>query len=146
MKGEELPPISSMIEGSPERSMREPAFSLFSGLIIMASSWWLYQTMVNLMGFIGPSIGPYIGVGFFIDLMLSMYIIGMFCGGMNLLGGLIMFMASPKAGGIITIIFSIMSYIGGGGFMIGMILGIVAGALALQSKKPPEPGASTEIL
>jgi hypothetical protein len=41
------------------------------------------------------------------------------------------------AWGIIVLIFSIVSFIGMGGFLIGAILGIAGGALAL-SLKPPQ--------
>jgi hypothetical protein len=37
-------------------------------------------------------------------------------------------------GGILVLIFSIVSFIGGGGFFIGAILGIVGGALGLAKK------------
>ena len=42
--------------------------------------------------------------------------------------------ANKKAWGIIIIVFSILSYLTAGGFIIGSILGIIGGALALRRR------------
>jgi len=144
MKGEELPLISEMIEGGPERSMREPTFALFSGVINLVYSWWQYQTIVALLGYIGSEFNFIYGL--IIEIFFAMFVIGVFCGFMILLGGLIMFAFKPKVGGIFTLIFSIFTLMLGLGFYLGSILGIVGGALAIQEKKPPEPGDSTEVI
>jgi len=44
-----------------------------------------------------------------------------------------------KTGGILTLIFSILSIFTGGGFFIGFILGLVGGILALVWKPPAPP-------
>lgn len=145
MEKEESLLISEMIQGEPERSMREPILALFSGLIIIGVAWWYYQLMlsvVDLLGWMG--FGELTGL--ILEVYFAMFILGIFSGGMIILGGFIMFTFSPKAGGIITIIFSIISLSSGGGLILGLILGLLAGALALQSKKPPRPGAPNEVL
>jgi hypothetical protein len=144
MNGEELPLISKMIEGSPERSMREPTFALFSGIINLIYSWWQYQSIIVLLSYIGSEFDFIYGL--IIEVYWAMFVIGIFCGFMILLGGLIMFIFKPKVGGIITLIFSVLTLVIGLGFYFGPILGIVGGALALQERKSPEPGDSTEIL
>ena len=57
--------------------------------------------------------------------------------GVLVLFGAIMLYSKPankKAWGIIVIVFSIPSVVTGGGFIIGFILGIIGGALALSCK------------
>ncbi len=59
-------------------------------------------------------------------------IVGIVFGILIITGALLIY--NPKtvtAGGIIVLVFSIFSFLSGGGFVIGMILGIVGGALGL---------------
>ncbi len=144
MNGEELPLISEMIEGSPERSMREPTFALFSGIINLLYSWWQYQTILTLFSYLGSYLGIFYDL--IIEIYWAMLVVGIFCGFMILLGGLMMFVFKPKAGGVFTLIFSVLTLMLGIGFFVGPLLGIVGGALAVQQKKLPEPGDSTEII
>ncbi|MFX1561776.1 MAG: hypothetical protein ACFFDP_00520 [Promethearchaeota archaeon] len=144
MKGEELPLISEMIEGKPERSMREPTFALFSGIINLVYAWWQYQTILTMFSYLGSDLGFMYGL--IVEVFWAMTVVGLFCGFMILLGGLIMFAFKPKVGGILTLIFSILTLMLGLGFYLGPILGIMAGVMALQEKKPPEPGDSTEVI
>lgn len=144
MKGEELPLISEMIKGRPERSMREPVLALFSGLINLAYSWWQYQSIIVTLGYLGTDYG-FIG-GIILEMMWAMFIIGVFSSLMIMFGGFIMFVFKRKVGGIIALIFSALTIFLGLGFLVGPLLGILGGALALQEKKPPEPGDSSEII
>ncbi len=49
--------------------------------------------------------------------------------------------ASAKTWGLLVLVFSLVSFIGGGGFVIGAILGLVGGILALVWNPPaPAPG------
>lgn len=62
--------------------------------------------------------------------------------GVIMLVGAIMLNARPTehtAWGIIVLIFSLISFLGMGGFFIGAILGIAGGALALSYESPKEP-------
>jgi hypothetical protein len=62
--------------------------------------------------------------------------IGLICGALVLFGA-IMILSRPvktKTWGSIVIIFSILSVITGGGFLIGIILGIIGGAKSFQVK------------
>jgi len=66
--------------------------------------------------------------------LYSVAAVGLICGVLVLLGG-IMLRSKPlnrKVWGIMIIVFSIPSVITGGGFIIGFILGIICGALALS--------------
>jgi len=62
--------------------------------------------------------------------------VGLICGVLVLLGAM-MLRSRPvnrKMWGIIVVVFSIPSVLSGGGFVIGFILGIIGGALALSAK------------
>jgi len=62
--------------------------------------------------------------------------VGLTCGVLVLLGALLLRINSvhKKTWGVIIIVFSIPSVVTGGGFIIGFILGIIGGALALSKK------------
>ena len=69
--------------------------------------------------------------------LFRLAIVGLICGVLVLLGAIMLRLkpANKKAWGILIVVFSIPSVITGGGFIIGFILGIIGGALAL-SRKP----------
>ena len=64
-------------------------------------------------------------------------VIGLICGALVLFGVIMLHIrpVDKKVWGAIVMVFSIPSVITGGGFIIGFILGIIGGALAL-SRKP----------
>lgn len=64
-------------------------------------------------------------------------VVGLICGALVVLGAMMLLRkpAQKRPWGILIIVFSIPSVVTGGGFIIGFILGIVGGALAL-SRKP----------
>jgi hypothetical protein len=71
-------------------------------------------------------------------------VIGLICGALVLFGA-IMLRIKPenkKVWGAIVLVFSLPSVITGGGFIIGFILGIVGGFLAL--KKPYKPAENSK--
>jgi uncharacterized membrane protein len=63
--------------------------------------------------------------------------VGLICGVLVFLGAILLHIkpVNKKAWGIMILVFSIPSVVTGGGFIIGFILGIIGGALAL-SRKP----------
>ena len=137
--------ISAMIEGEPEPSMREPALAMLAGLLDIGSSYWIFQQMLTFISFMP---GGLEGWSILMDMLLSLYYFGLFCGIMVLISALVMFVFRPKVGGVMSLIFSILAFFSGfgSGFLFGSIMGIVAGAQALQERKPPEPGSSSEII
>ena len=66
----------------------------------------------------------------------SIVTIGVACGALVLFGAVMLHIKpeNKKAWGIMAIVFSIPSVVTGGGFIIGFILGIIGGALALSWK------------
>jgi hypothetical protein len=67
----------------------------------------------------------------------SIAAIGLICGVIVLFGAMMLPIKpeNKKAWGIIVLVFSIPSVITGGGFIIGFILGVIGGALALSRKR-----------
>ncbi len=63
-------------------------------------------------------------------------VIGLICGALVLFGALMLRIKpeNKKAWGIFVVIFSISSVVTGGGFIIGFILGIIAGVKAFRWK------------
>jgi len=137
--------ISALIEGRPEPPMREPAMAMLAGLMDVGSAIWLFQLVIGVISF-GPM--GWTGWSFYLDMVLTLYYFSLFCGIMVLVSAPVMFFFRPRPGGIISIVFSALALITGfgNGFLFGSILGIAAGVLALQERKFPEPGSSTEII
>jgi hypothetical protein len=115
--------------------------SLIGGIIILVGS---------LIGFLLSAFGsPYgtfygmgpgmmsrfgFGYGYGSGWMLGLSVVALVCGILVLIGA-IMLNARPSehfTWGIIVLIFSIISFIGMGGYFIGAILGIAGGAIALS--------------
>ena len=63
---------------------------------------------------------------------------GLVCGGIVLVSATMILakVGHPRTWGILILVFSILSFIGLGGFVIGAILGIVGGVLVLRWKPP----------
>jgi hypothetical protein len=80
--------------------------------------------------------------------LIDLATVGLIFGVLVLLGALMLYSkpVNKKAWGIIIIVFSIPSVITGGGFIIGFILGIIGGKLALSGKtkmQATKPAIST---
>jgi hypothetical protein len=69
-------------------------------------------------------------------LLIELATVGLIFGLLVLLGALMLYSkpVNKKAWGIIVIVFSIPSVVMGGGFIIGFILGVIGGKLALSEK------------
>lgn len=78
-------------------------------------------------------------------ILYTVAIVGLICGALVVLGA-IMLRSRPthrRAWGVMIIVLSIPSVVTGGGFIIGFILGIIGGALAL-SRKPQKPAPAED--
>jgi len=104
------------------------AFILVSGFVL--SLWSLYggPWFNGMMG----------GFGFPYNLMVGFELVGLVSGALVVLGAIMMRVhpAEHVAWGVIVLVFSITSFLGMGGFMIGALLGIAGGALALSWRPP----------
>ena len=110
------------------------AFILASGFVM--SLWSLYggpwfNGMMGGMAMMG-------GFGFPSNLMVGFELVGLISGALVVIGAIMMRVHPTEhvAWGVIVLVFSITSFLGMGGFMIGALLGIAGGALALSWRPP----------
>lgn len=120
--------------------------SLIGGFVIVAGS--LIAAFLSAFGmpygtYYGMGPGMMAGFGFnsawYIPFSLAALVFGII-----VLIGAIMLNARPAdhiTWGIIVLVFSIASFIGMGGYMIGAILGIAGGAVALSYRTQPQKSA-----
>lgn len=116
------------------------ALSLVAGILIIicsvfflvAAAWmewmkgWMYSWGV-------PPETPGIGPAQAIVTILG--VIGLIFGIIVLIGAYFIYTPGKETlGGILVLVFSILSIFAGGGFLVGLILGIVGGALGLAKK------------
>ena len=116
-----------------EKLTRALTLSLIAGILILSNA-----ALLGVATTWFPWIIPTLPGSSANDTMLLYYLtaVGLTCGALVLLGA-IMLRTMPKnkkGWSIIVIIFSIPSAVSGGGFIIGFILGIIGGALALATK------------
>jgi len=112
--------------------------SLIGGVLILiggvVSSVWFMSGGYGVGGMMGGYGGMMGGFGFPFGLMGNLWPMGLVAGTLVIIGAL-MLNARPAehtAWGTIILVFSIISFIGMGGFFIGAILGIAGGAVALS--------------
>ncbi len=111
--------------------------SLIGGIVIVAGS--LIAAFLSVFGtpygtYYGMGPGMMAGFGFNSGWYLPFSLAALVFGIMVLFGA-IMLNARPRehfTWGVIVLVFSIVSFIGMGGYMIGAVLGIAGGALALS--------------
>jgi len=130
-----------------QRGKNSTAFvlSLISGVLMIINSV-LSVIMITsysmnfgfLGGMMGGMMGGFTGMmggfGFPFGLMIGFMIVGIVAGIIVLIGAF-MLNSRPSehlAWGIVILIFSVISFLGMGGFIIGAILGIAGGALAIS--------------
>ncbi|OJT94268.1 hypothetical protein Micr_00283 [Candidatus Micrarchaeum sp.] len=82
-------------------------------------------------------INNYVNSGALADVIYAVAAVGVICGIVVMLSGIMSY--NPKGNrlkifSIVAIIFSLISILGDGGFLVGMILGIIGGALGLMKK------------
>ena len=130
------------LEGRTEvkRATAGFAISLVAGILIIicsilclaAAAWmgWMEEWMYS-WGM--PSEMP--GVGPAQAIVTILGVIGLIFGIIVLIGAYFIYTPGKETlGGILVLVFSILSIFAGGGFLIGLILGIVGGALGLAKK------------
>lgn len=119
---------------SGKKQTRAFALSLTAGVLILANA-----TAVAAAATWFPDIFPTIPGTSGVDTatLYNIAAVGMTCGAMVALGAMMLRIkpAHKRAWGVLIIAFSIPSVITGGGFIVGFIIGIVGGAMAL-SRKP----------
>jgi hypothetical protein len=116
-----------------EKPAKAFTLSLIAGILILSNAVllgivarWFIGIMPTLPGSSGNDS----------TFLIELATVGAIFGALVLLGALMLHIKplSKKAWGIMIIVFSIPSVVTGGGFIIGFILGIIGGKLALSGK------------
>jgi hypothetical protein len=97
-------------------------------------------------GYESPMDGYHYQTGYFPLVAAGIGIWGIVCGIVILAGSYMLYSrpASHVAWGVIILVFSLLSIFEGGGFVIGMILGVIGGILAIVQKPPSAEGEAKE--
>jgi len=100
--------------------------SLIAGVLIL----------INALVFIAlASFFEDLGLGFVTGIMAGFGAVGLIFAVLVIIGAILIYMPGKEViGGILVLIFSILSIFIGGGFLIGLILGIIGGALNIAKK------------
>lgn len=125
-----------------ERPLTSFILSLIGGLIIIIGgildSIWYLSSGASYDGFWGGMMGGWHGMmggyGLSYGYMSGFSLVGLTCGIIVLIGAL-MLNVQPTyhtSWGIVILVFSIISFVGMGGFFVGAILGIIGGAFAIS--------------
>lgn len=116
-----------------EKPTRPFILSLIAGILILSNSallgaavTWFPWVIPTLPGSAGNTTIPF----------ASLTAFGLVCGALVLVGAIMLHIKpeNKKAWCIVIVVFSIPSVVTGGGFVIGFLLGIIGGALALSQK------------
>jgi len=100
--------------------------SLIAGILIL----------INALVFVAlASFFEDLGLGFATGIMAGFGAMGLIFAVLVIIGAILIYMPGKEViGGILVLIFSILSIFIGGGFIIGLILGIIGGALGIAKK------------
>jgi len=131
------------LEGKTEvkRATAGFAVSLIAGILIilcsailLAAAVWLEDWLTELMS--NTNVPVEVTVSGVAQMMLAILgAAGLIFGIIVLVGAYFIYTpGKEKIGGVLVLVFSILSIIAGGGFLIGLILGIIGGALGLAKK------------
>lgn len=119
------------MEGSApvKRATAGFALSLVAGIFVILDGLVLIWASAILSDL---GIGDIAGVGLTLNTLGA---VGIVFAIIILIGAFLIYMPGKEMiGGILVLIFSIISIVTGGGFLLGMILGIIGGALGLAKK------------
>ena len=103
--------------------------SFIAGILILINAL-MFVALADFLEELGASL-PIFVTGIFTGLAA----VGVILGVLVIIGAFLIYSAGKETiGGILVIIFSIISIVIGGGFLLGLILGIIGGVLGLYKK------------
>ncbi|MER3602272.1 MAG: hypothetical protein C4339_06110 [Nitrososphaerota archaeon] len=119
------------------------ALALASGLLVLAGSLvmtWFAATWVAY----APAVCPMCGRGAMMWVTWFPPMLGLISGALILIGAIMLYSRPEQslAWGLVVLVFSVLSLFAGGGFLVGAVLGLVAGILALTWRPPSGPAPS----
>ena len=128
-------------KGSKNTNATAFILPLIGGVLMLLNGGMSFMMLTYFgadFGFMWGMMGGYMGMmgslGFPFGSFLGFMLVGIVCGVIVTVGALMLNYrpAERRSWGIIILIFSVISFLGMGGFYIGAILGIIGGALALS--------------
>ncbi len=121
-----------------EKPVAGMVLSVVAGILILGNAA-LYFAASEILEALGPIPGVE-ELGFDLEaLLITMGAVGVALGVLILLFGIIMFVRPglSTAMGVLVLVFSLISIIAGGGFFVGLVLGLVGGILGIVFKPTP---------
>jgi hypothetical protein len=126
-----------------EKSRYKTAFvlSLLGGLLIIFHSVLntiMFSFFGVSFGFMGGMMSGFTGmmgsVGFPFGFMVGLMLVGLIAGIIVFVGSLMLYLRPLEhfAWGTVILVFSIISFLGMGGFVVGAVLGIIGGSFAIS--------------
>jgi hypothetical protein len=133
-----------------ERPTVAVILSIIGGVLMLVGGSMAFMMLsyndggFGMMSGFGGMMGGYRGmmddVGFPYAMLDGLMLVSLMSGILVIVGAVMIDIHPSQSGtwGIIVLIFSIVSFVGMGGFLIGAALGIIGGALALSWKPKPK--------
>ncbi len=119
-----------MVEEKKKRATAGFIVSLIAAILILLNAIFV-SAIIGIIGAVGfKELMPIVAGG-----LIIYTVVGVIFAVLVLIGAILIYIPGKEVvGGILVIIFSLLSVITGGGFLIGLILGIIGGALGLAKK------------
>jgi hypothetical protein len=103
--------------------------SLIAGIIILINAV-MFVALADFLDLVGAVIPAFVG-----DIFAGLAVVGVVFAAIVIIGAILIYIPGKETiGGILVIIFSIFSIIVGGGFILGLVLGVIGGVLGLRKK------------
>jgi len=120
---------------APKRATIGFVISLIAGILILINALMLFA-LRSVIGGLVPSVPGVVDVGALAEAMITLWgAVGLIFAIIVMVGALLIYMPGKETiGGVLVLVFSILSIVTGGGFFLGLILGIVGGALGIAKK------------
>ena len=116
---------------------------VLSGVILLGASAFILPN-INYSNVTAPhGLSPSSIPGLVSGIVGGMGLFGLVCGAIVLVSAVMLMTGNrqPRTWGVLILVFSVVSFLGLGGFVIGAILGIIGGALALRWNAPAQASA-----
>ncbi|MFX1576537.1 MAG: hypothetical protein ACFFCF_05145 [Promethearchaeota archaeon] len=156
MFSEKQAPISELVKGDPEKPLREPAIALFAIMFNLFAIYQVTEILRQMLLWFDPGGDPWYLSYLSMIMMMMNTLIGaaIFYSLMLLLGAAIMRFLNRRAGAAVILVFSIFTLLisfialsfGGFSLIIGSLLGILAGALGIRSKREIHERDAIEVI
>ena len=103
--------------------------SLIAGIIILINAV-MFLGLADFIDALGGVIPTFVT-----DIFAGLAVVGVVFAALVIIGAILIYMPGKETiGGILVIIFSIFSIFIGGGFIIGLVIGVIGGILGLRKK------------